>query len=349
VSVIVSAYRAGWYPLSALCLGFLWQQISFFAHDLGHRSVTQRWWLDQMIATFIADFCGGLSIGWWNDSHSIHHIVTNHPSHDPDIEHIPFFAISTQFMRSLHSSFYNRTMTFDVPSRFLIAIQDKLFYFVLAFARFNLYALSYEFLWSARPFWRNNKKGEGKLTRGTSATWFKFAWCFELVGLCVFWVCYINALIGTGSWFHAAVFVLISHVIVGPLHVQLVLSHYSRSTADLGPAESFVHRQLRTTTDVACPPYLAFLHGGLHLQVTHHFFPRLPRHNLMAASMYVRELAAAHGLEYAEFGGFIAGNRDVLSVLRNVAHQVALVGKVAQAEVDEAIARVHAPLPIELS
>lgn len=125
-----------------------------------------------------------------------------------------------------------------------------------------------------------------------------------------------------------------------------MLSHYSRSTEDLGPGESFGHRQLRTTTDVICPPYLAFLHGGLHLQVTHHFFPRLPRHNLMAASQFVRAYADRFGLEYAEFGGFVAGNREVLGVLADVARQVAIVRKVAQAEVDEAVAKVRATLPI---
>ena len=111
---------------------------------------------------------------------------------------------------------------------------------------------------------------------------------------------------------------------------QIVLSHFARSTDDLGPKESFVHRQLRTTTDVICPDSLAFLHGGLHLQVTHHLFPRLPRHNLRAASFLVKEFATAEGLEYAEFG-FIHGNGEVLSVLKNVAEQAKVIGVVADA------------------
>src|ERR1700722_16742450 len=108
------------------------------------------------------------------------------------------------------------------------------------------------------------------------------------------------------------------------------------STDDLGPLESFPHRQLRTTTDVICPPWLAFLHGGLHLQVTHHLFPRLPRHNLMAASYFVKEFAEEEGLTYHEFG-FRHGNGQVINVLRGVAEQVSLIGKVAQAEVKEKI------------
>jgi len=108
------------------------------------------------------------------------------------------------------------------------------------------------------------------------------------------------------------------------------------STADLGPTESFVHRQLRTTTDVICSDSLAFLHGGLHLQVTHHLFPRLPRHNLRKASLLVKEFAQERGLVYAEFG-FVNGNRKVLGVLREVADQVKVLGKVASAEAREAV------------
>lgn len=108
------------------------------------------------------------------------------------------------------------------------------------------------------------------------------------------------------------------------------------STADLGPVESFPHRQLRTTSDVICPPSLSFLHGGLHLQVTHHLFPRLPRHNLLRASMLVKEFACEQGLTYAEFG-FVKGNKEVLGVLQDVAEQVKLLAKVAASEAQEAI------------
>jgi len=120
------------------------------------------------------------------------------------------------------------------------------------------------------------------------------------------------------------------------LHIQIVLSHFSMSTGDLGPIESFSHRQLRTTTDVLCSDSVAFMHGGLHLQVTHHLFPRLPRHNLRRASELVKKFAAEQGLTYAEFG-FIHGNQEVIGTLRDVAEQVKILGKVAKFEVKEAM------------
>jgi delta8-fatty-acid desaturase len=66
--------------------------------------------------------------------------------------------------------------------------------------------------------------------------------------------------------------------------------------------------------------------------VTHHLFSRLPRHNLRRASELVKEFALDQGLTYAEFG-FVAGNQQVIGMLRHVAEQ----GKVANFEVKEAM------------
>ena len=120
------------------------------------------------------------------------------------------------------------------------------------------------------------------------------------------------------------------------------------STGDLGPIESFPHRQLRTTSDVICSDSVAFLHGGLHLQVTHHLFPRLPRHNLRRASKFVKEFAEQEGLTYAEFG-FVDGNQEVIGVLKNVAEQVKILRKVAKTEVKEALDKKMAACDTMLS
>jgi delta8-fatty-acid desaturase len=263
-----------------------------------------------------------------------------HGTSDPDIQHLPFFAISPVFFKSMWSSYYKRVLHFDRFADIFISVQHKLFYLVMAFARFNLYANSYGFL--------IKKAFDTRRTRGG-----RWAWGLEVTGILCFWYWFGKVLIGCGSWQKGLAYLLISHAVTSPLHVQvcsslirnlsrlipsvkIVLSHFSMSTADLGPTECFAHRQLRTTSDVICPESLGFIHGGLHLQVTHHLFPRLPRHNLKQASYMVKEFAAQHGLKYSEFG-FIAGNKDVLGVLRNVAAQVGVIGMVANAEAKEAV------------
>ncbi|KAF8971393.1 delta 8-sphingoloid desaturase protein [Flammula alnicola] len=316
-------YTHSWFITSAVFLGLCWHQLVFTAHDLGHMGVTHNWTVDRIISVLIANWIGGLSIGWWVHNHNVHHLVTNHPSHDPDIEHIPFFAISPAFLQSLWSSYYKRTMPFDRFAKLFLSIQHRLFYIIMAFARFNLYRNSYVYLYQ--------KYFDTKRARG--GYW---AWRSEVAGIVFFWIWYGRVLYGCGSWQTALAYLVVSHVMTSPLHVQIVLSHFSMPTGDLGPSESFPHRQMRTTTDVVCAPAIEFIHGGLHLQVAHHLFPRLPRHNLRRASLLIKAFAKEQGLTYAEFG-FVEGNREVIGTLRAVADQVRIMSKVVEVEVKEAV------------
>ena len=70
-TLAVIAYYHKWFITSAFFLGLFWHQVTFTAHDLGHVGVTHDWALDRIIAIFIADFLGGLSIGWWVDVSSL--------------------------------------------------------------------------------------------------------------------------------------------------------------------------------------------------------------------------------------------------------------------------------------
>ena len=92
-------------------------------------------------------------------------------------------------------------------------------------------------------------------------------------------------------------------------------------TADLGDAECFPQRQLRTTMDVECPAWLDFLHGGLQFQVEHHLFPRVPRHNLRRLRGLVRAFCEDVGIEHHCLG-FVEGQKTVVGRLREVAAQV---------------------------
>lgn len=78
-ALFVFTLKKEWYFVSACFLGLFWHQIMFTAHDAGHRGITRNITIDTMIGIFIADFCCGLSIGWWKSSHNVHHLVTNAP------------------------------------------------------------------------------------------------------------------------------------------------------------------------------------------------------------------------------------------------------------------------------
>lgn len=60
---------------------------------------------------------------------------------------------------------------------------------------------------------------------------------------------------------------------------------------------------------------------------------------MRAASALVKVFAKEQGLTYNEFG-FVEGNKDVVNHLRGVAEQIAILGRVAEAEVREQL-EVH--------
>ncbi|CAD0040848.1 unnamed protein product [Aureobasidium pullulans] len=300
--------RAEWYLTSACFLGMFWQQIMFTAHDAGHRGITGNFIADTLIGAFIADFCCGLSIGWWKSSHNVHHLITNMPEHDPDLQNVPLFATSPTYFRSVLSTFYNFTFIWDAAADFLVPYQKYTYYPVMAIARFNLYLLSWLHLMSPRAA----NLGSAWWTRPVEILFMAGYWAVFGYGL--LW-CTLP------TWPIRVAFVLISHCITMLLHVQITLSHWGMPTADLGPTESFPQRQLRTTMDVDCPQWLDFLHGGLQFQAIHHLFPRVPRHNLRRLQVLVREFCDKTAIKY-ECYGFVEGNKVVLSRLEEVGEMV---------------------------
>ncbi|KYK54086.1 fatty acid desaturase [Drechmeria coniospora] len=303
-----------WYLTSAVFLGLFWHQIMFTAHDAGHRAITQNFVADTLIGMFIADFCCGLSIGWWKSSHNVHHLITNQPEHDPDIQNLPLFATCPSFFKSLRSSYYNGfVFVWDKASELLVPYQKYTYYPVMGIARFNLYLLSWLHVLSSRSSGLGSSK----------AWWIRPT---EMAFMACYWFLfgYLLLLRTLPDWPTRVAFVLVSHVITMPLHVQITLSHWGMSTSDLGEVESFPQRQLRTTMDVDCPAWLDWIHGGLQFQAVHHLFPRLPRHNLRRVQALVKEFCAETGIPYSILG-FVDGNKKVLGRLNDVSDQVKIL------------------------
>jgi len=283
----------------------------FTAHDAGHRGITGNFVYDTLIGAFIADFCCGLSIGWWKSSHNVHHLVTNMPEHDPDIQNIPMFSTTPTYMKSVLSSFYNFRFVWDAACDVLTPYQKWWYYPIMAFARFNLYMLSWLHLVSPRAA----QLGAASWTRPVEITFMACYWYLFGYLLCY---CYLP------TWQVRVGFVLVSHVCTMILHVQITLSHWGMPTSDLGPTESFPARQMRTTMDVDCPEWMDWFHGGLQFQAVHHLFPRVPRHNLRAGQKLVKAFSEKTGLRYHCYQ-FIDGNKVVISRLEYISAMVKMM------------------------
>jgi len=122
---------------------------------------------------------------------------------------MPFFAISPAFLENLWSSYYKRVLKFDQFSKLLLSLQHKLCYIIMGFARFNLYANSYTFLYQ--------KAFDTKRARGGN-----WSWRLEVAGILFFWSWFGRVLYGCGSWQNALAYLIVSHVVTSPLHVQVI-------------------------------------------------------------------------------------------------------------------------------
>lgn len=312
-----------WFFTSAVFMGLGWQQLVFIAHDAGHISITHGYQTDNIIGMIVASFIGGLSLGWWKRNHNVHHLITNDPVHDPDIQHLPFFAVSTRLFGNIYSTYYEKFLWFDKVAQKLIPIQEYMYYPILSFGRFNLYRLS----------WQHVLMGQGP--RHGQAAWFRY---FELAGLTFFnwWFFYLVCYKSIDNGWQRLMFILVSHITTMIVHVQITLSHFAMSTSDLGVSESFVSRQIRTTMDVDCPGWFDFFHGGLQFQAIHHLFPRVPRHNFRKIQPLVIGFCEKVGLKYSIYG-FVDGNGVVIDRLAEIAKQARIMQECTKVMKKEAI------------
>ncbi|GER35419.1 fatty acid desaturase [Striga asiatica] len=281
-------------------MGFLWIQSGWIGHDSGHYQVMPTRKLNRVAQILSGNCLAGISIAWWKWNHNAHHIACNSLDYDPDLQHMPFFAVSPKLFSSIASKFYERTMKFDSFARFLVASQHWTFYPVMCFARINLFAQSFILLLSKR-----------KVAHRTQ----------ELIGLAVFWIWYPLLVSRLPNWPERALFVVSSFSVTGIQHVQFCLNHFSTSVY-VGPprGNDWFEKQTSGTLNISCPSWMDWFHGGLQFQIEHHLFPRLPRCQLRRVSPFVKELCKKYGLPY-NCASFWEANVMTVRTLRNAALQ----------------------------
>ena len=175
----------------------------------------------------------------------MHHIITNDPEHDPDIQHMPFFAITSRFFKEkLYSTFHSKYMGPDFLSKLFVPNQHNLYYVILAFGRFNLYVQSWmHVFYHPKVPYRQ----------------------LEILFMAGYWLWFVKLLSLLPTWKHVFWFILVSHVVTMILHLQITLSHFGMSTEYPPYEEGWTEKQLRTSMDVECPRWMDWFHGGLQV------------------------------------------------------------------------------------
>ncbi|KAG6389390.1 hypothetical protein SASPL_150858 [Salvia splendens] len=289
--------------LHALCgcaMGFLWIQSGWLGHDSGHYQIMLTRNSNRFVQVLSGNCLAGISIAWWKRNHNAHHIACNSLDHDPDLQHMPFFAVSPKFFNSITSLYYNRKLEFDKFARFLISKQHFTYYPVMSLARLNLFAQSF-FLLSS------NKDVPNRLQ--------------EILGLLTFWIWYPLLVSFLPNWKEKLMFVACSFIVTSIQHVQFTLNHFSANVyVGLPNGNDWFEKQTYGTLNISCPPWMDWFHGGLQFQIEHHLFPRLPRSQLRGVAPFVKELCKKHGLPY-NCATFWGANVMTLRTLRAAAMQ----------------------------
>eukprot|EP00298_Acanthocystis_sp_HF-20_P011606 c19472_g1_i2.p1 GENE.c19472_g1_i2~~c19472_g1_i2.p1 ORF type:complete len:486 (-),score=96.52 c19472_g1_i2:142-1599(-) len=309
--------------LAGVFLGLFWQQCLLIGHDAGHAGITHNTDKDLMIGWLVGTFLNGFSIAWWKKNHNAHHIATNSIEHDPDIQHLPFIAISEKFLNNVYSTYYERCLKFDKLSSFLITIQHITFFPTFALARVFVHVQGILCLLN---FNENIPK----------------RW-IELFGFFLYFVWYFSFVFIIGGYFgrtglSQGLFMLVSHLTVGIIHLQISLNHFASPTHsdgdELGPrgGKDFLSAQLYGTCDIYSPTYLDWFHGGLQFQVEHHLCPRMPRHNLRKFIPYIQKLAKKHDLPHITrtFFDAVSQVQDTLGKVAVTAEKMKKTVKISQ-------------------
>jgi delta8-fatty-acid desaturase len=295
--------------LGAVVLGIFWQQFAFVGHDCGHMSARThaRDHIGVVNLGALVTFFNGISVAWWKATHNVHHAMPNTVDCDPDIAHLPVFALHKKMFEGLYNKYHGRVMEFDWAARnIFVPYQHFWYYPIMAFARWNLYIQSVLFLSHSN----DGHKGRNML---------------DLMALLGFFCWMPTLALQLPSWEEFVAFILLSHAVAGLLNVQITLSHFSQPIFDSPDKEGvskyggdFFTRNVISSLDVACPTYLDWFHGGLQFQTLHHCYPRIGRQHLRKTESLIASLCKKHSLPYSS-KPFWDCNVDIVKTLKSAA------------------------------
>ena len=233
----------------------------------------------------------GISMHMWLEEHNEHHAYTLRPHGDPQFTYFPMWLQTPAEIPEWEKAVQkmpNSTLRWFVwnATKALVRVQHLTFLpLALVVGRVNFLMINFAYA-------VHHAKWADIVAMTLHGLWYS---------------AYIKCLLPE-SFQARALFVLVHFTWTGVLHVQLLLSHLmmqqfnEREEAALG----FVKCQLLTTRNIHSAKWLRWFHGGLDMQIEHHLFPMLPRHQLHDIAPRVRALAEKHGVPYIQLGFFEA-------------------------------------------
>jgi fatty acid desaturase len=253
--------------LNATLLGFVFMQIGFLMHEVGHRQIFRSPAANRAVGLLLANLMIGVSYSWWVDKHNRHHRNPNHVDLDPDLE---FAAVAFSKEQAMAKTW---------PWRSIVKYQALLFLPFLLGEHVNLHVRAFEHVLRGRA---------------------KQGWAEGILLVCHHLACFGIAFSVLGT-LPAIAFLACSKAIAG-LYAGLVFApnHKGMLMVDSSSQANWFRQQVLTSRNVRSNPINDFLYGGLNYQIEHHLFPFLRQDQLAAAQTIVRPFCLDRRIRYHE-------------------------------------------------
>ncbi|WP_395402849.1 fatty acid desaturase family protein [Arthrobacter sp. UC242_113] len=258
-----------WFQLLiAAALGIICTQLSFLAHEAGHRQIFASRRANDWSARLLATSVAGISYSWWEQKHGAHHNHPNVISKDPDIA--PGAIV---FHPEAAAERQGRLA-------FLTRKQGWLFFPLLFLVGLGLQIDSVRFIFRRAKV--THRWVELPILLARLSILPVLAFTFLPLGMAA-------AFIGV----QLAVFGFYMGASFAPNHKGMPVL----------PADSrvdFLSRQVLTSRNISGGRYMDILLGGLNRQVEHHLFPDMARPQLHKATAIVRQHCETQGIPLTE-------------------------------------------------
>ncbi|MDQ0028666.1 fatty acid desaturase family protein [Arthrobacter bambusae] len=258
-----------WYQLLiAAAVGILCTQLSFLAHEAGHKQIFASRRANDWSARILATGVAGISYSWWEQKHGAHHNHPNVISKDPDLQNnaLVFHEDAAAERKG--------------PLAFLTKKQGWFFFPLLTLLGLSLQFDSLRFVFSKQNV--RHRPVETPILMARLSALPVLAFTFLPIGMAF---AFLGVQIMVYGFYMGASF--------APNHKGMpVLPKDSRA--------DFLNRQILTSRNISGGRFMDFLLGGLNRQVEHHLFPDMARPQLHKAATIVREFCAKHSVPYTE-------------------------------------------------
>jgi len=278
-------FNHSWFQLlNGVFLAFVFAQIGFIGHDMGHRQIfrSNSWFEFGLFVT--ANLLLGWSWSWWLDKHNRHHGHPNEADVDPDIT-VPMLAFTGEAARSKRGFL-----------RFMVKYQAYLFLPLELLAWLSFLIFSIDILL--------RKKAKYPLA--------------EALLMIVHYLLYFGLLFYCLSVWQAILFFVVHRALFG-LYVGSVAApnHKGMLVSDKDSPLDFLHQQVLSSRNVKAHPVTDFWYGALNYQIEHHLFPTIPRNKLKEAQRIVKAFCQEHSIPYHE-AGFLQSYREIIQYLHQI-------------------------------